>query len=113
VGATWRAGRDRDSAVFIRRIPGRFARAHVTIRVAPDGRLRGLQLTRWGNPEGKGFGEHLFDVTFDSERTAYGSTVPDGFHAAWVDRDGVRTEFFRARIDTFTIGQGGGDDGPA
>jgi hypothetical protein len=106
VDATWRMGHDADSAEYIRSFPGGFARAHVTIRVAADGRLLGVNLRRWGNPDGRAFREHVFDVTFDGECTYGGITVPDGIHASWLDSVGPPNEFFRAHIEAMTTGRG-------
>jgi hypothetical protein len=85
-----------DSAVYLHRVRGRYARARVTIRVADDGRLLGVRMRRWGAPNGGPYGVHAFAVDFAGEFRAGAVRVPDGISAAWPDDGG---EFFRARLD--------------
>lgn len=102
VAAAWSPGLDRDSAVF--RPPGSSsADDDVTIAVAPDGRLRGVSMRRWGNPAGGAFGEHTFEVTFDATHRFDGIALADGIRAAWVDNHGRRQEFFHAFVDRATF----------
>jgi hypothetical protein len=111
ITAEWSPGGDRDTAVFCP--PGRRSEPdHVTITVAPDGRLQRLSMQRWGRPHGGEFAEHTFEVTFDAAHRAGGITVPDGIRAAWADEDDGRQEFFRAFVDRATFRPGAGRDVP-
>jgi uncharacterized protein DUF6544 len=100
LGASWRPGTEPDTAVYAHHVSGRHARAHVTIRVAPDGRLLEVRMRRWAAPEGKHYRLHTFVVSFDGEFDAGTMLVPDGIHAAWTDAGG---EFFRASLDSVTL----------
>ncbi len=97
VTASWHSGHDPDTAVYGHHTSGRLAHTHVTIDVAPDGRLRSVSVGRWGNPTGHSFGRHPFAVTFDGEHRFGPLVIPDGIHASWPGSGG---EFFRAAIDT-------------
>lgn len=99
VDDSWKAGPDPDSAVFAHHIAGRYGRPRVTIHVAPDGRLRRVSMQRWGNPDGKKFGLHPFEVTFAGERVWDGVALPTEMTASWSTADRRRDEFFRARLD--------------
>lgn len=99
VGAVWHRGRDRDSAVYVRRVGGRYARSRVTAHVAADGRLARISMRRWGRPRGSRYGEYPFQVRFDGERRVGGIAVPVAYRAAWQLRPGVWDEFFRAHLE--------------
>jgi hypothetical protein len=69
-------------------------------QVDADGRLLGVVMQRWGNPDGVPFGRYPFGVAVEAERTWSGVTIGSQLRAGWwwgTDRqdDG---EFFRARI---------------
>ncbi|MEV5570144.1 DUF6544 family protein [Spirillospora sp. NPDC052269] len=73
----------------------------VTLTVLPSGQLISVATPRWGDPGGDGFGEHLFGMRVQRERTFDGFTVPSLAQAGWglgtADwRDG---EFFRFVLD--------------
>lgn len=100
VHASWRPGPDADTAVYAHHVAGRHARSHVTIRVAPDGRLLRVAMRRWAAPEGRHYGLHTFVVDFAREFDAGSMLVPDGISATWADAGG---EFFRATLDRVTL----------
>lgn len=103
VDRRWTAGADPDTASYIdgtADATGTHPSA-VTILVAPDGALRGVSMHRWGDPDGTGYGTHVFEVLFGGEFAADGIRVPDDIRARWVDaQGGERGEFFRAAIDS-------------
>lgn len=99
VRATWLPTAERDSATLID--TGTHGRhPPVIVRVDPAGRLLGVSLQRWGNPDGGKFGLHRFDVHFGAEYDAGEFRTGDRMRAAWVDGEGVRNEFYRAEIDS-------------
>lgn len=100
IRAEWLPGSDEQSAAFVD--PSGTSHRHppVTVRVGPDGRLLGVSMQRWGNPDNRKFGLHRFDVQFDAEFDAGEFRVADGMRAAWVDDTGQRNEFYRAEIDS-------------
>lgn len=100
LGAAWRQGPEPDTAVYAHHVANRHARSHVTVRVAPDGRLMSVTMRRWGEPTGKRYQLHTFVVSFDSEYDTGSMLIPDGIHASWTDAGG---EFFRATLDTVTL----------
>lgn len=102
-GACWSDGPDADSAVATWRI-GDHDEA-VRIRVGRDGRLLGVLLQRWGNPDGRPFGLYPFSAAVDAERTFDGVTIPSAIRAAWCTEDDGHTEreFFRAQITGATF----------
>ncbi len=73
----------------------------VTVTVSPHGRLRRVELPRWGNPDGAPFREHVFTAEFGAEElTADGITVPGSGRAGWWRcPDGCASEeFFRFHL---------------
>ena len=100
LGAAWRPVADPDSAVYAHHVAGRHARSHVTVKVAPDGRLLSVTMRRWGAPESRHYCLHTFTVSFAGEFDAGSMLVPDGITAAWTDAGGA---FFRATLDAVTL----------
>lgn len=100
IDATWRPGPDADSAIYAHHVAGRHARSHVTIRVAPDGRLLRVSMRRWAAPDARRYRLHSFVVEFASEFDAGTMLVPDGISATWADAGG---EFFRAWLERVTL----------
>lgn len=99
IDATWVPGPDEDSATYLRQFGDHHWRNEATVRVAPDGRLTGVSMHRWGEPASEPFGRYQFEVIFDSEVEVDGLRIGDGIRAAWLDRRGRRQEFYRATID--------------
>jgi Family of unknown function (DUF6920) len=90
VHATWRIGDHRET---------------VDLDIADTGRLRGVIMSRWGNPGGNGFGRYPFGVSLESERTFGGITVATEIRAGWwwhTDKQ-IDGEFFRATITHATF----------
>jgi len=97
-GATWTPGADDDHAVATWGLDGQEESADFS--VTPDGRLLGVLMQRWGDPEGEAFGRYPFGVTIEAERTFSGVTIGSELRAGWwwgTDRQ-PEGEFFRARI---------------
>jgi hypothetical protein len=69
----WRAV-DEDHATV--RVQLESAVIDVTITVASNGALSGLVLSRWGNPDGTSFTEHIFGAAFKDEVAFGGVTLP-------------------------------------
>ena len=83
--ATWRIDDQEESAAF---------------QVGADGRLLGVTMQRWGNPDGAPFGRYPFGVAIEAEQTWSGVTIGSVLRAGWwwgTDRR-AEGEFFRARI---------------
>ena len=98
-GATWSSGVDDDHAVVTWRIDEQQESA--AFQVGVDGRLLGVVVQRWGNPDGAPFGRYPFGVAIDGERTWSGVTIGSVLRAGWwwgTDRQ-AEGEFFRARIE--------------
>ena len=96
--ATWAPGADADRTVVTWRIGEQGESAE--LQVGPDGRLLGVTVQRWGNPDGVPFGRHPFGVAVEEERTFAGVTIGCVLRAGWwwgTDRQ-AEGEFFRARI---------------
>ena len=55
----------------------------VTLTIAPDGALAALEMTRWGDPHGSGYGPHRFWATFAGEVSFDGVTLPRSVTAGW------------------------------
>ena len=55
----------------------------VTVTVGPTGRLRQVELLRWGTPPGSGYGLHRFGAVLDDERLIDGYRVPTTVTAGW------------------------------
>jgi hypothetical protein len=100
VDRTWRAGTDPDTATYQHSTAGRPAGPTVTILVGPNGDLRGATMHRWGDPDGTGYSQHVFEVRFGGEYTACGITLPSHIRARWVDANGSCREFFTAAVDS-------------
>lgn len=97
----WSAGIDDGHAVLTVGIgPWRH---DVIVAVDPDGGLRAVDMVRWGDPDGTGFGPHGFHVAFAGAVSAMGVTIPGEMRAGWRDEDGAVREFFRATIDLATF----------
>ena len=101
--ATWTPGSDEDRVVVTWDIDGRDESAE--LHIGPDGRLLGVLLQRWGNPDGALFGRYPFGVAIEAEQTFTGVTIGSKLRAGWwwgTDRqpDG---EFFRAEISGATF----------
>src|SRR5690606_22528790 len=47
------------------------------------GALRSISMPRWGDPDGTGYAERLFAVSFGGEVRADGFTLPRAIEAAW------------------------------
>jgi hypothetical protein len=72
----------------------------VDLQIDDNGRLCGLVMRRWGNPNGAPFARYPFGVTVDAEREFGGITIPTKVRAGWwwrTDRQPAG-EFFRATI---------------
>ena len=70
--------------------------------VAQSGRLERVELPRWGNPDGKGYREHLFTALMDEPEGFFdGFTMPLGARAGWWQcRDHcAQEEFIRFTLD--------------
>ena len=100
-GVTWAPGRDHDHAAFRLRV-GPWEH-EVTIAVDRGGGLVAVDLPRWGDPHGVGFGLHGFHVRSEGGVSHMGITVPRAVAAGWRDPDGAVREFFRATIDAVTF----------
>jgi hypothetical protein len=97
-GATWTPGADDDHTVATWRIDDQDESAEFS--VGADGRLLGVLMQRWGNPDGKTFGRYPFGVEIEAERTFAGVTIGSRLRAGWwwgTDRQ-AEGEFFRATI---------------
>lgn len=104
-GATWTAVDDTHATV---RVPAGEAAVDVTVSVDPAGRLRALQLHRWGSPDGAAPGRYPFGGDVDAEATFDGVTMASAGRVGWwwgTPRrdDGV---FFRYRIIHAGYGDG-------
>jgi hypothetical protein len=76
------------------------AEHHVTIAVDVSGRLTAVSLPRWGETAPGRYGERVFRVACEDERTFDGYTIPSRYRAGWSDGDdGADGEWFRAVID--------------
>jgi hypothetical protein len=97
-GATWTPGSDGDRAVVTWRIDDQEESAEV--QVGADGRLVGVVMQRWGNPNGAPFGRYPFGVSMEAEESWSGVTIGSVLRAGWwwgTDR-AEEGEFFRAQI---------------
>jgi hypothetical protein len=96
--ATWTPGADDDRTVVTWRIDDQEESAE--FQVGADGRLLGVVMQRWGNPDGAPFGRYPFGVAFEAEETFAGVTIGSVLRAGWwwgTDRQ-PEGEFFRADI---------------
>ncbi|MBY5162031.1 DUF6544 family protein [Salsipaludibacter albus] len=80
LGATW-LGLDDRRAVVVLTIEGH--EVHVVVTVDDTGRLRELELDRWGDPETGVFGWHVFGGTFTDHATFDGVTIPTAGRVGW------------------------------
>jgi uncharacterized protein DUF6544 len=55
----------------------------VTLTIAADGALTELLLTRWGDPDKRGFGAHSFGASLEGEASFDGFTIPRDVTAGW------------------------------
>ena len=97
-GATWTPGVDDDHCVATWQIDGQEEAAEFA--VGADGRLLGVVMQRWGNPNGEPFGRYPFGVAIDAEQTFSGVTIASRLRAGWwwgTNRQ-AEAEFFRADI---------------
>jgi len=96
--ATWTPGSDDDRVVLTWRIGEEDESAE--LQIGPDGRLVGVVMQRWGNPNGAPFGRYPFGVAIEAEQTFTGVTIGSRLRAGWwwgTDRE-AEGEFFRADI---------------
>ena len=101
--ATWRPGSDDDHVVVTWRIDGQDESAE--LHIGPDGRLLGVLMQRWGNPNGAPFGRYPFGVAIEAEQIFTGVTIGSVLRAGWwwgTDRQ-PEGEFFRAQITGATF----------
>src|SRR3712207_6047429 len=96
-GAAWTPGADDDHAVATWRIDGQGESAD--LHVGADGRLLGVLMQRWGDPDGGAYGRYPFGVTIEAERTFAGVTIGSELRAGWwwATARESEGEFFRAR----------------
>jgi hypothetical protein len=101
--ATWTPGSDDDRVVVTWRIDGQDESAE--LQIGPDGRLVGVVMQRWGNPNGAPFGRYPFGVAIEAEQTFTGVTIGSALRAGWwwgTDRQ-PEGEFFQAEITAATF----------
>jgi hypothetical protein len=101
--ATWTPGSDDDRVVVTWRIDDEVESAE--LHIGPDGRLLGVLVQRWGNPDGAPFGRYPFGVAIEAERSFSGVTIGSVLRAGWwwgTDRQ-PEGEFFRAEITGATF----------
>ncbi len=94
---TWTPGSDQDRVVTWE-IGGQDGSAE--LHTGPEGRLLGVLMQRWGDPDGAPFGRYPFGVAIEAEQTFTGLTIGSVLHAGWwwgTDRQ-PGGEFFRAQI---------------
>ncbi|MFS8585879.1 MAG: DUF6544 family protein, partial [Acidimicrobiia bacterium] len=77
---TWRAVDERRAVARVH--VGRWEH-DVTVEVDDRGALRSISMPRWGDPDGTGYAERLFAVSFGGEVRADGFTLPRAIEAAW------------------------------
>jgi hypothetical protein len=76
--------------------------AKIDCRIECDGRLRSINMPRWGNPGGLEFDYYNCGGLVEEEKTFGGYTIPSGMRVGWhfgtelFDSEG---EFFRVTID--------------
>ncbi len=79
----------------------------VTITVEEDGRIRSLELERWGNPgtgNDKGFALQPFGGTCGESCAFNGYTVPTRILGGWYPGEERRFEFFEAKLTAARYG---------
>jgi Family of unknown function (DUF6920) len=96
-GVKWNAI-DEESATVTMQIDDEAIR--ITLWVEPDGRLRQMVLSRWGDktPEGL-FGYTPFGSVMKAERSFGGHTIPSEIACGWWFGTDRYREFFRAEIE--------------
>lgn len=94
--AEWATGGSPDIAVGTWHLPGGPESAEV--HIGPGGDVRGVRMSRWGNPDGAPFGRYPFGVTVEREATFAGITMPAVLRAGWGTDGHGDGEFFRATI---------------
>ncbi|MGE5287240.1 MAG: DUF6544 family protein [Micromonosporaceae bacterium] len=85
IRASWQFGDDTETA---------------ELRVADDGRLLEVEISRWGNPDGGSFSRYPFGFSVEAESEFDGVTIPSQFRAGWwwrTDRQDAG-EFFKVQI---------------
>ena len=100
--ATWAPGPDADTALATWRIDDHVET--VQLRIATDGALSEISMSRWGNPGGAPHGRHPFGIIVEDQTTFDGIRLPSGVRAFWgwgTDRQ-TDGEFFRAHITSVT-----------
>jgi Family of unknown function (DUF6544) len=100
-GANWQQVGDRQVMTQVRIGP---ATVPVTLTLRSDGSLEAVTLLRWGRPDKRPYGLHVFGAQIEEEGTFEGFTIPTRVSAGWwlgTDRwsDG---EFIRFRVDRAT-----------
>jgi hypothetical protein len=101
--ATWTPGSGADRVVVTWRIDEQDESAE--LHIGPDGRLSGVLMQRWGNPDGAPFGRYPFGVAIEAEQSFSGVTIGSVLRAGWwwgADRQ-PEGEFFRAEITGATF----------
>jgi hypothetical protein len=74
----------------------------LNLALVENGRLQGVELMRWGNPEGGAFREVKFNALIEDEATFAGYTIPTRVRVGWYLENrsfGSDGEFFRSQID--------------
>jgi hypothetical protein len=79
-GITWR---QLDTDRVAASVPVGDAVHEVTLTVAVDGSLTELVMTRWGDPDKQGFGEHIFGAALHGETHFGGFMIPREITAGW------------------------------
>ncbi len=74
-------GSDQDRVVVTRRIDGQDGSAE--LHTGPEGRLLGVLMQRWGDPDGAPLGRYPFAVAIEAERTSTGVTIGSALRAGW------------------------------
>jgi hypothetical protein len=100
--AGWAPGPDADTALATWHVDEHVET--VQLRVAADGALRELSMSRWGNPGGAAYGRYPFGVAVEDQATFEGIRLPSAVRAFWewgTDRQ-ADGEFFRAHITSVT-----------
>ncbi|HYW04331.1 MAG TPA: DUF6544 family protein [Gammaproteobacteria bacterium] len=73
------------------------------LEVGPDGRLKRLQMQRWGAPAGSAYAYLEFGAVAEEERTFSGYTIPSRLRVGWnvgSERFEHEGEFLRATVDS-------------
>jgi Family of unknown function (DUF6544) len=71
----------------------------LTLRVDAEGRLTGVHLMRWGDPDGDGvFAEAPFGAEVTGHHTFSGQTIPTRLRAGWGYGTQAFTPFFEAEV---------------